>query len=242
MWIPPRDAGSVENQGQVPRLALGDDGQLVVQRDSRGFPASAAGRRLAFHDDAENPVDTSLIPPAVRFQPSEHIGIEADRELLLCGRPRDGCLRKKLVSQGRDIRIVDGSTIQPPRFGRGKLPRLLGIEFITFDHIASVRARSPSEPKSNVFIPRVAYKPPEAASSIMPRMIRHSSSCSCRSSPLSRWWLSRNTRAACANGTPCLTRFRAAFAASHSNSTHYRSSRGREVGRILHFALLRACR
>lgn len=42
-------------------------------------------RWLAFHHHSQNAVDSRLVATAMTLEPIEHIGVEADRQLLIAG-------------------------------------------------------------------------------------------------------------------------------------------------------------
>ena len=63
--------------------------------------------RLALHHYAQNAVNARLIAPAMTLEPSEHVRIEANRQLLFHRRPSHRCLLEKCLIQWRNVRIVD---------------------------------------------------------------------------------------------------------------------------------------
>jgi hypothetical protein len=62
---------------------------------------------------AECPIDARLLVAAVAFQLFEHVGVEADGQLLLLRRPWDGRLREKGFVEWRDVRVVDVGIAHP---------------------------------------------------------------------------------------------------------------------------------
>src|ERR1035437_2940687 len=104
--------------------------------------------RLALHRNPENPVNPRLVASALALDPCQHIGIEADRQLLLCRRPCGRCFSEELISERQNVGIVNRLGVQPSGLCRGELPGLVGVKRIAFQHISSTHVRSLSARKS----------------------------------------------------------------------------------------------
>ena len=63
--------------------------------------------RLTLHYYAQNAVDARLVAFAVTLKPSEHILIQANRQLLFRGGPGDRRLLEKGLVEPRNVRIVN---------------------------------------------------------------------------------------------------------------------------------------
>ncbi len=97
----------------------------------RGRRRTASPLRLTFHSGPENPIDACLIAAPGSSQPSQHIRIEPNGELLFWGRPGNRSLFQKLFSERRNVRIVDVGILHPVKpsqvafdrfFAHGGLP------------------------------------------------------------------------------------------------------------------------
>lgn len=81
--------------------------------------SGALARDPVFHGRAQNSIDSRLVALTLGLEPVEHVGVEADRELLLRGRPRRLGLGEELFAQSRDVGIVDGRCCHPAGFRLG---------------------------------------------------------------------------------------------------------------------------
>ena len=84
--------------------------------------------RLALHRNPENPVNPRLVALALALDPCQHIGIEANRQLLLCGRPCGRCFFEEFISERWNVGIVNRLGVQPSGLCRGELPGPLGVK------------------------------------------------------------------------------------------------------------------
>jgi hypothetical protein len=64
-------------------------------------------RRLTLHYYAQNAVDARLVAFAMALKPSEHVLIQANRQLLFHGGPRHRRLLEKGLVEPRNVRIVN---------------------------------------------------------------------------------------------------------------------------------------
>jgi hypothetical protein len=108
------------NVPRVPVFALRYGDQLASEIGSSGLKAQrldphaiekvlpmCCPRRLTLHYYAQNAVDARLVAFAMTLKPSEHVLIQANRQLLFRGGPGHRRLLEKGLVEPRNVRIVN---------------------------------------------------------------------------------------------------------------------------------------
>src|SRR5580698_6072987 len=70
-------------------------------------PLMSRAPRLPLSHHAKNAVNACLVALAMALEPIEYVGIETNRQLFFCWRPRRGCLLQKHLVQRGNVGIVD---------------------------------------------------------------------------------------------------------------------------------------
>lgn len=68
---------------------------------------------MALHHHSQDTIDARLVLPAVRLEPSQHVRVQADRQLLLYRRPRRRRLFQERFVESRNVGIVDFRVFHP---------------------------------------------------------------------------------------------------------------------------------
>jgi len=89
------------------RLSLDFLPRHFPQQPRRRLFSPRYSRRLAFHHDAQDTIDSRLITFAVTFQPDQDIRVQPDRQLLFLRRPCGCRLFQKGFVESRYVRVVN---------------------------------------------------------------------------------------------------------------------------------------